>query len=224
MIKPEIGAPGASLTAAVATGDGTTIIGGTSGATPVIAGASALLLQGNPNLTPTEVKARLMTGAETQVFTNFAALPGVLAPISRIGAGEVRVNQAFDNSGTMWDASNPGAVALSFGYQPFSSTEILRKCVVVRNFSGTTKTWNIATNFRYASDQVSGAVTFSAPPSITVPANSSTVFTLTMSLDPFRLPVWSSTGINAGLSGARGELLELVEYDGYVTLTRGEER
>src|SRR6266566_2797429 len=36
-------------------------LSGTSMATPVVSGAAALLIQQNPNLTPDQVKARLMT-------------------------------------------------------------------------------------------------------------------------------------------------------------------
>ena len=44
-IKPEIGAPGASISAEVATGTLRTPFGGTSGASPMVAGAAALLQQ-----------------------------------------------------------------------------------------------------------------------------------------------------------------------------------
>ena len=44
-IKPDIGAPGASVSAEAGTGDGETAFGGTSGATPMVAGSAALLIQ-----------------------------------------------------------------------------------------------------------------------------------------------------------------------------------
>ena len=43
-IKPEIGAPGASVSAIVGTGTGEGPFGGTSGAAPMVSGAAALLL------------------------------------------------------------------------------------------------------------------------------------------------------------------------------------
>ena len=110
LIKPEIGAPGASVSAIYGTGTGEGPFGGTSGATPMVTGSAALLLKafggtkttgnGTPpgnaighGLSPLEVKALLMNNAETNIIND--ALTGDLAPITRIGGGEVRVDQAF---------------------------------------------------------------------------------------------------------------------------------
>jgi hypothetical protein len=41
-------------------------------------------------------KALLVNTAETQIQINPVAQPGVPAPITRIGGGEVRVNRAFE--------------------------------------------------------------------------------------------------------------------------------
>jgi subtilisin family serine protease len=70
-VKPDLVAPGHLITAARAadTTLGTTVdayyteCSGTSMSTPLVAGICALLLQAEPNLTPDEVKARLMTTA-----------------------------------------------------------------------------------------------------------------------------------------------------------------
>jgi hypothetical protein len=221
LIKPDIGAPGASVSAVVGTGTGTRPFGGTSGAAPVVAGAAALVLQSHPTLQPFEVKARLMGSADNNILTNPAALPGVLAPITRIGAGEVRVVGAIDNRSVMWDAGNPAATSLAFGYQPTSSNRVLRKRVVVRNYSAVAKTYSIGTSFRYASDAASGGVTLSAPASVSVPANSSAAFTLQMNINPAGLPVWEATGVNGGSNANNGPLLAAVEYDGYLTLNDG---
>lgn len=223
LIKPDIGAPGASVSAVVGTGTGTRVFGGTSGAAPVVAGAAALVLQAHPTLLPHEVKARMMAAADRNVLTNPAALPGSLAPITRIGAGELRVEGAIDNSTALWDAASPAATSLGFGYQPTSANRVLRKRVVVRNYGASAKTYSIGTSFRYANDAASGAVEFSAPSSITVPANSSSAFTLQMTIRPNNLPVWQSTGVNGGSAGNNGALLAAVEYDGYLTLTSGSE-
>ena len=221
-IKPDIGAPGASVSLAVGTGDGTRVFGGTSGAAPVVAGAAAQLLQTAPGLAPHEVKARLMGAADNNIFTNPTFLPGVLAPITRIGAGELRVNKAVDLGSAMWESTNPGANSLAFGYQAASGPRVLRKRVVVRNYGATAKTYSIASSFRYAAD-ATGGVTINVPPSITVGANSSAAFTVQMNINPALLPVWEGTGVNGGQNGNNGLLLAAVEYDGYLTLNSGSE-
>ncbi len=68
-IKPEIGAPGASVSAEYGTGTGVTAFSGTSGAAPMVTGSAALLLQAYPGLIPAEVKARLMNNGETEIYT-----------------------------------------------------------------------------------------------------------------------------------------------------------
>ncbi|MEE8337141.1 MAG: S8 family peptidase [Dehalococcoidia bacterium] len=77
-VKPEIVAPGSRLVASVGDRRAELIklypenvvedvyfrMGGTSAAAPVVSGVVALMLQANPGLTPDEVKARIIAGAD----------------------------------------------------------------------------------------------------------------------------------------------------------------
>ncbi len=219
-IKPEIGAPGASVSAIFGTGTTQGGFGGTSGATPMVAGAAAQLLQKFPNATPVEVKSRLMNSAHTTVYTNPATLPGELAPISRIGGGELRVDRAAGISTGVWDATNPFNVGLAFGTPRLAANTVLSKKVAVRNYSAGTRTYTITPSFRYANDAASGAVTLSAPATITVPGNGTAAFALNLSVNAASLPAWNlSSASNQG----NGSLLQGVEFDGYVTLSQGGE-
>jgi hypothetical protein len=218
-IKPEIGAPGASLSAEAGTGDGVSVFGGTSGAAPMVAGAAALLLQAEPSLKPHEVKARLVNSAEKNVFTNPATLPGVLAPISRIGGGEVRVDNAVELTTAMWDAGDPAGVALSFGAHRSTGVVTYRKKVLVRNYSPNARNYAITRSFRYADDEASGAATLSAPASVAVPANGTATFTLSLRLDPSKVANWPFG--NSGGNLGNGPLLNGPEIDGYLTLSDG---
>ncbi len=222
-LKPDIGAPGASLSAEVGTGDGRTVFGGTSGAAPMVAGSAALLLQAYPTLQPHEVKARLMNAAETSV-TTYAGPAGptnALAPLSRIGGGEVRVDDAHALSTAAWDASDPRSVSLSLGVIRPIGTQTLRKRVLVRNYAPAARTYSISRSFRYADDQASGAVSLSFPASITVPANGSATFIVTATVNANLLPSWQATGINGGSNGGVGSLLDWPEYDGFITIAEG---
>jgi subtilisin family serine protease len=216
-IKPEIGAPGASVSAIAGSGNGTGAFGGTSGAAPMVAGAAALLVQANPSRSPVEIKAMLMNSAETTVYTNPATQPGVLAPISRIGAGEVRVNRALALKAAAWDQSTLSA-GLSFGQIEAERQITISRTLRVQNFENAAKTFQIASSFRYADDAASNAVVVQAPGSVNVPANGSADVTVTLLINPTRLPNWT---LNGGLSGGNGALLNGPEYDGYLTLTSG---
>lgn len=220
-IKPEIGAPGASVSAQVGTGDGETAFGGTSGAAPMVSGAAALLLQAFPNRTPIQIKSMLMNSANTQVFTNPALLPGGLAPITRIGAGELRVDRAIDLKAIAWNPETESA-ALSFGQLevPFDGVVLIKK-VRVENFTNSTRTYNVTRSFRYADDAASGAVTVIAPGSVSVGPKGKKEFLVSLLIKGSKLPTWT---LNGGQLGGNGAALNGPEYDGYITLTSGSEK
>ena len=68
-IKPDIGAPGASVSAEAGTGTGETAFGGTSGAAPMVAGVgSPAARQAHPAASRREVKSVLMNTAETNIL------------------------------------------------------------------------------------------------------------------------------------------------------------
>ena len=219
-LKPEIGAPGASTSALNGSGTGTEPFGGTSGAAPMVTGAAALLLEKYPSALPTEVKARLMNAAHKDVTINPQTMPGVLAPVSRIGAGELRADKSAALSTTVWDAGNPYGVGLSFGSMRVAAATTVTKKIAVRNHSASPRTYTIARSFRYASDETSGAVTLTAPASISVPANGTAAFAVTMKVDPSKLPAWNLFG---GGTQGNGSLLQAVEFDGYLSVSEGGE-
>lgn len=218
-IKPEIGAPGASVSAQFATGNGETAFGGTSGATPMVAGSAAILVGAIPGIEPMEVKARLMNTAETQIFHNPALLPGTLAAITRIGAGEVRVNKALSASSAAWVGANDSA-ALSFGYHAVSRTAAFEQRVRVRNLGNQAKTFAIASSFRYPGKAGNAAVEVRHPSSVRVGARGTQEVLVTIVVHPESLPFWN---INGGSQGGNGARLDGLEVDGYLSLTSGGE-
>ena len=218
MLKPDMSAPGTIEAAQAGTGNGQITETGTSFSCPLVGGVAALLLSKNHTLAPLDVKAILMETTETNVFENSATEPGVLAPLSRAGSGEVRADRAVAATTSVWDASDPLAVSLSFGTYRLNAIQSFKKKVVVRNYSSTARTYSITNSYRDAPN-VTGA-TITVPPSISVPANSGASFTLTLTVNAASLPVWT---LNGGNEGANGELLNSVEYAGYLTFTSGPE-
>jgi len=119
--KPELVAPGVNIVSDEASGGDTLVklhqsnqlsgglasfyfrMSGTSMAAPIVSGAAALLLQAHPNLTPNQVKYRLMATAQ-----HVASTVGV-------GAGEVNVAAAVANTST---ASANSSIAPAISIQP----------------------------------------------------------------------------------------------------------
>jgi minor extracellular serine protease Vpr len=235
LIKPEIGAPGASVSAIAGTGTGEGPFGGTSGAAPMVSGAAALVLDGyggttatakgtsNGNgfglgLKPLEVKALLMNNGETNIIND--ALLGTLAPITRIGGGEVRVDRALAAPVAAWDKDVPSG-ALSFGFVDVAdNTVTLTKTVVVRNYSNKQRTYTITPTFRFADDVTNGAVSVSAPAKVVVKPGlgRDTKFEVTLTIDGSLL---RGNFMNSGSQGAAPATLTTNEYDGYLILDDG---
>jgi subtilisin family serine protease len=192
MLKPDLSAPGTVVAADAGTGNGQSSESGTSFACPFVAGSAALLLSKNHTLAPLDLKAILMETTEPSVFENAATEPGLLATLSRVGAGELRVDRAVAASTSVWDASDPMAVSLSFGTYRLNANQNYRKKVIIRNYSNAARTYLISNTYRDAPNQT--GVTIAPPPSIFVPANGAASFNLTLSVNAAALPVWTLNG------------------------------
>jgi subtilisin family serine protease len=233
-IKPEIGAPGASVSATAGTGTATGPFGGTSGAAPMVSGAAALVLDafggtktsnfGSPfgtaighGIDPLTVKALLMNNGETNIDTDpFTGL----APITRIGGGELRVDRAVGAPVAAFSADDYTG-ALAFGYVEVPDTVTLTKTVTIRNLDNERHIYDVIPTFRYASDAASGAVTVDAPASVTVKPGlgRDTTFEVSITIDGALL---SGNYMNSGSMGADPSGLTLNEFDGYLILDDGE--
>jgi hypothetical protein len=219
-IKPEIGAPGASLSAIAGGGTAQEAFGGTSGASPMVAGAVALMVQAHPKRTPLQIKAMLMNSAENTVYTNPALAPGELAPVSRIGAGELRVARSVALGAAAFNRESNSA-ALSFGAPEVATRLTIEKTLRIANFDHHDKQFTVTPSFRFANDEASGAVRVVAPSRVRVGAHGREDITVKLIIDPAKLPVW---GLNGGSLGGSGSALTGPEYDGYLTLTAGGEK
>jgi minor extracellular serine protease Vpr len=169
--KPDITAPGVNIYSSVLGGD-FAFLSGTSMAAPHTAGAVALLKQQHLNWTPAQLKSALVTTGQRVVTTE----PGGSddAGVLRRGGGLIdlatspNVTVSFDTP------------LISFGrFAPTSRTE--QRTVTVTNLTALPQT------FALTVDQTGGApVTYSVgQPSLTVPASSSTAFTVSMVVTPF---------------------------------------
>lgn len=216
IIKPEIGAPGASISAVAGSGTGTEPFGGTSGAAPMVSGAAALLKQAYPHRTIYELKGALVSTAETNIRNRAVVGGGPLAPITRIGGGEVRVDRALKSTLIAYEAEK-GIPALSFGFHEVTRNKVvLSKWVAVRNYSLRNVRLNVSSDFRFAEDAANGAVTVRVPRTVNVRGNDWGYFQVKVEIDGAKLPDWD---LNSGALGASGDALTAMEFDGYITMT-----
>jgi hypothetical protein len=186
----------------------------------MVSGGAALLLQAFPNRKPEQIKAMLMNSAETTIYTNPALLPGQLAPITRIGAGEMRVDRALALTTLAYNRESKSA-SLSFGTVDVPETLVVTKKLRIENLSKSSRAYRVSSNFRYADDEASGAVRVLAPSFAYVGAKGSAEIDVKVVIDPSKLPTWT---LNGGSLGGNGAALNGPEYDGYVTLQADGER
>ncbi len=236
-IKPDIGAPGGSISAEFGTGTGTTPFGGTSGAAPMVTGSAALLVQKykampasiQQQLGPLFYKILLMNTANTMVFQDFYG--GTLAPITRIGGGRVDVFSAFKSETIAWDSTDAwkdmryNTGSMSFGYQPVTGVYTTLRMGTVANMSSEDRWYDLSASFRYAEDEEKGVTLKVIPKRLFVPAGETRNFKVKITIKAEALqdwPVFTSDALNKGFNGNNGAPLTRQEYDGYIHIDGGE--
>ncbi len=234
-IKPEIGAPGASVSANVATGTGRAPFGGTSGASPMVAGSAALVLQQcrmaprrghhkwddddddrkgkkRRNCSPARIKAQLVNTGYRDILSDTTF---ELAEITRIGGGEVRANTAARTPLIAYDAKSNQPL-LNLGFDDFSGATTIKRTLKIRNLS---KRWHrvyLTPTFRFANDQASGAITVNLNRDrLFVPPGRSRSVQIKFTIDPAAL---TGNPMNSGSVGNVSQALTAAEYDGYLLI------
>lgn len=136
MIKPDIVAPGVNIISTVP-GPGYASLQGTSMSAPHVAGASALLLQVNPDWSVEQVKAALLNTAEN-VYTP----DGIPYPVNTQGAGSLRVPEALATETLVL----PGNY--SFGvFDKDNGRQVERQHFEIQNLSSERKTYSFTVTF-----------------------------------------------------------------------------
>jgi subtilisin family serine protease len=173
-LKPDISAPGVNIKSADA-GGGTSGVSysGTSMASPVVAGAAALVIEARPTWSSTEIKSVLVgTAAAGKKKFKPAHYDLLLAGAGSVNAYRATRSVAFARTAT-------GGAGLSFGYDeisgPFSETQTFE----LVNRSQKSITYSLDTSFDGPSH---GAVMVLSRTSVTVPAGGSRVISATLKL------------------------------------------
>jgi subtilisin family serine protease len=245
-LKPDIVAPGSFITSAQT---GTTCTGsapstgcqtvnatgfiadsqpltisGTSMATPHVAGVMALLRQLHPDWSVEQLKALAMNTATHDVTTSPDG-NGSRYGAGRVGAGRVDASSAAGSSVVAFNATEAGAVSVSFDTHLVGGTATEVKRIRILNAGGSPATYDLGI------DTVLDApgVTFSLPGSstVTVPAHSSVEIEVQLDaeaalMDHVREASVSGTQTVTGTLAGLGTLNRqwITEETGHVTLSQ----
>lgn len=152
-LKPDIAAPGSDILSAYAPRGGTyNVIGGTSMASPHVAGAAALLLQGRPELTATEIKSILMSSSNPDVL--------------RKEDGSTPAD-AFDQGAGRLDIAAAAGNVVSFDKPSLVSASCVGECTFERTVTNlTADPIDLTGYFEFDNSNVTGSVNVTA---VTVP-------------------------------------------------------
>ena len=211
-LKPDIGAPGGNIysTYPLEKG-GYTTMGGTSMASPHVAGAAALLLQAKPNTPSQAVRGILQNSALPKNWSGNPSL-GLLDMVHRQGAGMVQIDAAILATTKITPAKISTGESQAGPYTQVLKLENSAKVSVTYNLSfvNALSTGGVITPSAYNSD---ASVSFSSN-SVTVPAKGSA--TVTATIYPATGPAKGQYGGYIVFTPQGGGQIYRVPYAGFV--------
>jgi minor extracellular serine protease Vpr len=213
-LKPDLGAPGGSITSTYPLRlGGYATLSGTSMSAPHVAGAVALLLQARPNTRAADVRGLLQNTAQPKPWGLNPNI-GFLDAVHRQGAGMINIPAAIQGATTVSPSklslgeSQGGAYRTTLTVRNTGNTAM---SYTLRNRGNTIATGgNTYTPSFFAS---SPNVTFSQN-TLTVPAGGSASVSVTITPNP-ALPDLSVYGGYLELVGADGAVAASVPYSGF---------
>lgn len=210
-LKPDITAPGVNIKSAAA-GGGTSGVSysGTSMASPVVAGAAALVIEARPTWSSAEIKSVLIgTAAAGKKKFKPAHYDLLLA-----GAGSVNTYRA--TSSVAFARTETGGASLSFGYDelsgPFSETQTFE----LVNRTTKSITYSLSTSFNGPSH---GAVMVLSRTSVTVPAGGSRLISANLKLSATNVRKLPGAIVPVGISDDGVPYQPLVSVKGVIVAT-----
>jgi subtilisin family serine protease len=221
VVKPDVTAPGDTIASAgMGTGNDVLVISGTSMATPLVAGVSALVKSKHPDWSPLYLKAAVMNTATHDVWTQSNHQGHRYGP-ARVGSGRVDARAAVRTRSIAYTKAANQPVSASFGVVPAlidGGTVTKKKTVVVRNLSAKRTTYNLA----YDAVNTSPGVTYTVSPKrLTVAGHSKKTATVTMKVVPTSLTHTLDPTMTATQSTGYGDIPRtyVADASGHLTVT-----
>ncbi|GHF14606.1 peptidase S8 [Amycolatopsis deserti] len=139
-VKPDVSAPGDTISSALrGSGNNRTVLSGTSMATPLTAGITALLRQAHPDWSVEEIKALVMNTAGHDIVAD-----GKTYAPQRVGAGRVDAQAALNDQVLAYSRDDRGAVSVTFGTVEVDRPVTLTKTIQVVNKGSNWARYNVA--------------------------------------------------------------------------------
>jgi hypothetical protein len=182
----------------------------------MVSGSAALLMQAYPDRNWAEIKAILVNNGDTNIMNEPAFFGGDVAPITRIGGGEVRVDDALHSDLAAWERETL-LPSLSWGFHDITDNLTLVKRIVIKNYSGRNILLKAEPEFRFAND-ATGEVRISTPAYFVVPSHGTVGIPIHLFVRPGSEKPLHNWAVNAGSAGANPDTLTFNEYDGYLHL------
>ncbi|BDR55337.1 serine protease [Bombiscardovia apis] len=175
-VKPDVAAPGVGIISASAgSGNNREVMSGTSMATPLTSGVTALVRQSHPDWNAYQVKAQMMNTADHDVLS--ADRSTAMSPM-RVGSGRIDARAAVSNP--VHVSADEVAVSGQFGIvQVPQAGYSATKTFTVSNTSSSARTYDISYAPRTSTPGVNYQLSANT---ITVPANDSASFSVTLSI------------------------------------------
>ena len=170
-IKPEIGAPGASLSAEAGTGTARRRSAAPPAPRRWWRAPRRCCCRPTRTARRAQIKAMLMNSAETDGLHQPGTLPGELAPITPHRRGRSPRRTAVALTTRAWDRERSRPRCRSARREVAASTTVLDDADVSRTSASARAATAITPSFRYADDEASGAVRVIAPASRDVGPN-----------------------------------------------------
>jgi subtilisin family serine protease/IS1 family transposase len=177
-VKPDVSAPGVGIISASAgSGSKAEVMSGTSMATPMTSGIAALTYQAHPGWTAKAIKAQLMNTADHDVLSEDRSTK--MGPL-RVGTGRIDAYEAVNNQATVAATDDATAVTGEFGIVQVPRAGYSKsKSFTVTNKADKPVTYALSYEARVKTDGVDYQLDKT---SLTVPANGSASFTVTLSI------------------------------------------
>jgi subtilisin family serine protease len=208
---PSLTAPGGFVTSTYPLEkDGYATLSGTSMSAPHVAGATALLLEAEPNLTPFDVRDRLQNTSEPALWS-LAPFPGLVEHTFRQGAGMLQIDRSI--VAEQW--VTPAQIGL--GERPSANVTLTLTNDGDQDITYTIDhqgTIDLGVN-TYAPIPFLPGGSVDAPASVTVPAHGSAEVDVTVSAPGFGLPDYQYGGYIVMTPDAGGLDTLRVPYSGY---------